>query len=39
MVKPCAIIERPNYPAGGNAGSVLQFAIERRRPGVPQPAC
>ena len=28
-----------NYPAGGNAGSALQFATERQRPGVPQPEC
>jgi len=27
-----------SYPAGGNAGSALRFAIERHWPGVPQPA-
>jgi len=29
----------PNEPAGGNAGAVLQFAIDRHCPGVPQPVC
>ena len=29
---------RPNHPAGGNAGSALQFAFEHQRPSVPQPA-
>jgi hypothetical protein len=38
LLRVVASRNRHNHPAGGNAGSALQFAIERQWPGVPQPA-
>ena len=32
-------IRRLNYPAAGNAGFGVLFAIGRQWPDVPQPAC